>query len=239
VPHTTDDVVALVEAAQTVFDGEHQAKCHWRKGHYVSLMPDKSHRKAIFGTKDNVFPRMLIRAAYDGKAFRATLGVFRDACLNLMELQKVSGITVNIRHSGDLRKKMDELIDDFSQFDGGWENIVNHINVMENRQVSMVNFLDGIYGRPDAGAPQREVSIHRNRTEMILNRLMRERMKTGRPNPNEIARVTGWEAFNAVQGYVLHDASRSKNSTPFDRAILANRDKRVLKAEELALTLSA
>lgn len=237
VPHTTEDVVALVEAAQSVFEGEHEAKCHWRKGHYVSVMPSDEHRRDIFGSKDNVLPRMLIRAAYDGKSFRATLGCFRDMCKNLIMLQSVAGITVNIRHSGGLRQKMDALIDDFSQFDGGWENIVAQIEVMEGREVAITQYLDAIYRPPAAGVTGREATIHENRTKLILERLLRERIKSGRDNPLEFQKVTAWEAYNAVQGHVLHDASRSKKSTPFDRAILCHADKKVLQAENLALTM--
>ena len=203
----------------------------------MSLMPNKDHRRSVYGTKDNVLPRMLIRAAYDGKSFRATLGCFRDACLNLIMLQSVAGITVNIRHSGGLRQKMDALIDDFSQFDGGWENIIAQINVMENREVAITNYLDAIYRPPAAGVTGREATIHENRTKLILERLIRERVKCGRENPLEFHKVTGWEAYNAVQGYVLHDASRSKKSTPFDRAILCHADKKVTQAENLALTM--
>lgn len=237
VPHTTDDVVALVEAAQSVFEGEHDAKCHWRKGHYVSLIPSDEHRQSVFGTKDNVLPRMLIRAAYDGKSFRATLGCFRDACRNLIMLQSVAGITVNIRHSGGLRQKMDRLIDDFSQFDGGWENIVAQIELMEGREIAITQYLDAIYRPPAAGVTGREATIHDNRTKLIIERLISERIKCGRPDPLNIQKVTGWEAYNSVQGYVLHDASRSKKSTPFDRAILCHSDKKVTQAENLALTM--
>ena len=41
VPHTTDDVCALVDAASTLFDGEVECKTHWNKGHYVSVAPTK------------------------------------------------------------------------------------------------------------------------------------------------------------------------------------------------------
>ena len=32
-PHTTDDVIALVEASADVFDGEIAATCHFKHGH--------------------------------------------------------------------------------------------------------------------------------------------------------------------------------------------------------------
>ena len=35
VPHTSDDVCALVEAAANIFDGEVDLQCHFKDGHYV------------------------------------------------------------------------------------------------------------------------------------------------------------------------------------------------------------
>ena len=39
VPHSTDDVCALVEAAENTFDGDISVQTHWRKGHYVTVAP--------------------------------------------------------------------------------------------------------------------------------------------------------------------------------------------------------
>jgi len=51
--------------------------------------------------------------------------------------------------------------------------------------------------------------------------------------------VSAWEAYNAVQGYVQHDASRKGSPSDFSRIIGASRDMSVKKAETLALaTLS-
>jgi len=54
VPHTTDDVCALVDAAGEAFDGEIECKTHFSKGHYVSVNPTKADRVSIFGTADNI-----------------------------------------------------------------------------------------------------------------------------------------------------------------------------------------
>jgi hypothetical protein len=40
-PHQTDDVIALVEAAQEAFEGEVSVKCHFRDGHFVAVEPTK------------------------------------------------------------------------------------------------------------------------------------------------------------------------------------------------------
>jgi hypothetical protein len=51
-------------------------------------------------------------------------------------------------------------------------------------------------------------------------------------------KVSAWEAFNAVQGYVQHESSRKSGfNNDMDRLILANRDTTVQKAELLALSV--
>jgi hypothetical protein len=73
-PHTTDDVCALVEAATSAFPGEARAVCSFIDGHYVAVEPSADYRRSIFGTADNIWPRLWIRAGYDGRAFKAQHG---------------------------------------------------------------------------------------------------------------------------------------------------------------------
>ena len=247
VPHTTDDVCALVEAASDAFDGEIECKTHWREGHYVTVAPTKAERSSIYGTADNIFPRIVIRAGYDGQAFTGTMGYFRDACSNLAMMRRVSGTCVKIRHSAGLRPAMDELIETFGQLSAGWEHLVEVARELETREVRMVEFLDQIYGRPSdeqltlasTGQAVRAVTSHKNRTEAIWKRLNTERQRTGRPMmTNDV--VSAWEAFNAVQGYVQHDAqAKSGFKGEFDRILRAANDQAVNKAERLVLELAA
>ena len=46
VPHTTDDVCALVDAAGEAFDGEIACNTHFRSGHYVSIQPTNADRRS-------------------------------------------------------------------------------------------------------------------------------------------------------------------------------------------------
>lgn len=144
-PHTTDDVVVLVEAAQVAFDDSVNVKCHWRNGHNVIIEPTKEHRKAIYGTADNIFPRMFVNAGYNDRPFIAGLGMHRDACLNLMRLKQVTGTSVSIRHTMSLRPRLNELIDVFSGLKENWKTVTEVVAEMENRQVSLVSFLDAVY----------------------------------------------------------------------------------------------
>ena len=238
VPHTTDDVLALVEATQEAFT-DCTATCHFNEGHYVTLSPTKDMRRSIFGTADNIFPRLTIRAGFDGQAFQVVMGYFRDTCLNLSMMRSVRSTVQRIVHNGNLRDRMDQLIAQFSGLREGWEDLSDTIERMQGNDVNLSEFLDSIYPVPDA-VEGREVTVHRNRTEEIFNRVMRERVKTGRPRfqVGQDKIVSVWEAYNAVQGHVQHKATRKQGTSDFDRVILASNDSRVRAAEKLAIELA-
>ena len=230
-------MLALVEAAGTAFDGVAEVKTHFDHGHYVTVQPNKEQRVAIFGTADNIFPRIVIDAGYGGQAFRASLGLYRDVCRNMMIMRQAEGTNVAIRHTSGLRLQMDELIETFASLEAGWGNLALVAQRMQNRQVRMTEFLNAIYGEPtnDEG---RSVTIHRNRTEAIFRRLVSERVRTGRGEIGPDFVVSGWEAFNAVQGFTQHDATRRGRPTEMERIVRAMHDNRVANAERLALTMA-
>lgn len=239
--HQTDDVLAITEAAMTALEDENIAvRTHFRDGHYVEYAPSVAERKAIYGTEDNVFPRFLLRAGYDGRAFTVSLGYYRDLCLNMSMLRSIGkSVHRSIRHTSSLRGKMDELISDFSSLGKGWEQLTKAIERMESREVVLTNFLDAVYGKPDTDS-KRAVTVHKNRTEAIVRRLMSERVRSGRPQMGGDFRVSGWEAYNAVQGYVQHEATRKSGfNSDMDRIILATKDTSVHLAEQAALGLLA
>lgn len=233
-PHTTDDVVVLTEAAEAAFDNEISVKCHWRNGHNVIIEPTREHRKAVYGTADNIFPRLIISAGYDDRPFRASLGMFRDACLNLMMMRQIEGTSVSIKHTKSLRPRMNELIDVFSTLKEGWKSVTDVVAELENRQVSLVNFLDAVYPLA-ADAEKRSVTIHKKRTEEIVRRVMAECWKTGRVFGADFM-VSRWVAFNAVQGYVQHVQRATKGGlSHMDQTLMALEDATVSRAEVLAI----
>ena len=239
VPHQSDDVVALVEAAGEAFEGIGDTKCTFKNAHHVCVSPSHGQRRAIFGTADNIFPRFMIRGGYDGRGFLANMGFYRDACDNLAMLRQVEGTSVSIRHGSGLREKMNDLIQTFSVLKQSWATLGDVITELQSRELNMPEFLDQVYGQPDEDS-KRSKTIHRNRTQAIFRRLSRERFTTGRSTLGGDFTVSAWEAYNAIQGYVQHDASRKGSPSDFARIIQASNDSAVKKAESLALaTLSA
>ena len=238
-PHTTEDVLALAEAAISTFpdigdQGDFTA--FFSGGHCLSFAPRQEHRQAIFGTKDNIWPRINIRAMYDGKAFRASCGYFRDACRNMAEIKSVRSTNVTIRHDGGLRDKMDDLVKQFRSLSTGWSNLKDWALTQEDNRVNLRDFIHDLYGEPDADASERTRSGYRNRATDILERIQRERVATDRPNPSLSGpdwACTGWEVWNGIQGWNQWSRSRRGNVSDVQRAFLANQEPSVQRAAEM------
>lgn len=236
-PHTTDDVVAVCEAAAVAFDGAAEVKTHFSSGHHVVIQPTRQHRLSVYGGRDSVWLRLVLDAGLGGRqSFKFSLATYRDMCRNLAILRQATGTTVSIQHTSSLRHEMDALVAQLSLLREGWQSVEEVISRMESNQVRLADFLTSLYGEPDRDEP-RAVTIHKNRTEAIVRRLLNERAIAGRPALGEDFIVTGWEAFNAVQGFVQHDASRVGNPSSVARALRALHDPRVAAAERLALAV--
>ena len=230
-PHQTDDVLAIVESAQGCFGGISKVDCYFNDGHYIAIEPSMTleQRREVF-EKDYVFPKFVVRAGYDGKSFRACLAWYRIACRNLATLSTVGEFSVAIRHTSGLRSKMADLISTFAGLEGKWDTLVNRMVAMKESKVNLLDFVVKVYGTPDETS-KRGMTMHTNRLESIVSRINRERVALGLDPAG--AEVTAWEAYNGIQGYVQHDATRRNDdgrifNSMFDRAVIA--------AEMLALS---
>jgi hypothetical protein len=237
VPHTVDDVCALAEAAQSAFDGDSQVRCLFRDGHYVTVAPSTDHRRAIFGTRDNIFPRLIVRAGYDGRAFRAELGFFRDACRNLAIIRPAGrSVSSCIKHTHHLRSRIDDLRMTFQRIAASWDGVANTARRLDSIETDLAEFIRQVYPIADDATRRTRNAFHR-RTDKIVRRIMHERYATGRDTRN-IGRVSLWEALNGIQGYVQHDQARHGRPDEITRAIIALDDAAVSRATELALSLA-
>ena len=242
-PHTTDDVLALTEAAAHGFDDKIVVRCHWDNGQHVSIQPTNAERVSLFNGRDSVWPRYLLKGQYNGLHI-ASAAMFRDLCSNMAELKQVEGTTTSIRHTAGPRLKMNGLIESFQELKSSWITMGEAIRNMEARKVRMIDFLNEIYPQPEADASQRSVTIHSDRTKLIFDRLQSEHSRLGLGLVKDNSSVSAWLAFNAVQGYVQHEKSRNNlkdlnRDIRFDRMLLANNDPVVRKAEMLTLTMAS
>ena len=106
-------------------------------GHYVSIAPTREERLKVFGESDNVWSRVVIQALYDGRAFKANLGAYRDACKNLQMMETVSNCSMSIGHTSQLRTKMDELIEQFRSLRDAWGSMTEAIVLMQSKEVNL------------------------------------------------------------------------------------------------------
>jgi len=247
VPHTTDDVCALVEAASTAFGGELDLKTHWRNGHYVEINPTLEMRKSVYGTEDAIWPRIMLRGGFDGKGFKATMGYWRDLCLNMSMLETVESTSVSIRHSSNLRSKMDELIHSFEGLKNGWDNLTEVAANMQSRTVNRLDYVREVFADRmpseeqltllaiNPNAKIRGLAVWDKMLKSMQNRLDDESRRSNRKVGRE--EVSAWEAFNMVQGYVQHDA-QAKNGfkDQFSRILRAANDRHVKRAAQLAMS---
>lgn len=233
VPHQTSSVIQLVEAATKAFDGTEDIQCHFNEGHYVTMAPSRAKRFEIFGTKDNIFPRVIIQAGYDGKSYRASLGLYRDMCQNMMIMRAVSEASVSIRHMSGLLPKIDSLVETFHSLGESWEKVTDYALAMEGKTVKISAFLDEIYGAPEKDSG-RGATMHKNRTEAIVTRLLNERAYAQRGDIDLVNQeVTLWEAYNAVQGYIQHDASKHGTHTKMSRIVESFNSLQLSKVESV------
>lgn len=238
VPHTTEDVLALVESVDSIFP-EFNCSCYFADGHYVFIQPTDDQRRNICGSNDPIFPRLVIRAGLDGQAFKATMGYYRDMCDNLSMLQTVGATSVSINHTRGLSSRMEDLRETFSRLDSSWESVERAANQMQERRVNLAEFVRAVYGEPAENATDRAVGMHQRRTEAIMVRVLREVSRLGEDVPSQANgfAVSGWLAYNGVQGYQQHDAVRRGQTSDTDRILKTAQDSNVRKAELLALSM--
>ena len=246
VPHTTDDVCALVEAASTAFGGHLDLKCHWRNGHYVSIAPTLEQRMSVYGTADAIWPRIMLRGGFDGKGFKATMGYWRDLCLNMSMLETVESTSVSIRHSSNLRGQMDELIHSFEGLKDGWENLTAVAERMQSRTVNRLDYVRGVFADRmptdeqlaqlaiNPNAKIRALKVWDNMLKAMQDRLDSESKRSNRAVGRQ--EISAWEAFNMVQGYIQHDAqAKTGFKDQFSRILRAANDKHVKRAAQIAM----
>jgi hypothetical protein len=233
-PHVVSDVLEVLGAASDAYQGLDNAQCYFNDGHYVSVSPSRDQLKISY-ENDAIFPRVIVRAGYDGRAFHATLGFYRVACSNIAVFKTVGECSFAIRHSaGKFNGNIKKLIEKFSGLLGQWDQIDATVKQMRNQKVNLGDFIRGVYGDVPSQEQKRGLTVYKKRAEAIAQRLIDERNRLG---VDQAAPVSGWEAYNAVQGYHQHEAS-GRVQDLFGKAVRAFSVTEVNTAERLALGLS-
>ena len=250
VPHTTENVIAGVEAASRVFPSDEvECQTHFDAGHHVQILPGRENRRTVYDDaaadvsadngvimSDAIFPRLTIDASYDYRGFRVHLGMYRDCCDNLQMLRSVKSATTVVRHNASLSDGIEDIVEALSTLTSAWDSVVDACHAMDSKKVVVSAFLRKVYGDLPEGATERMRKSHEKRTEKILGRLVRETIQTGRDvREVEAGKCSAWMAYQAVQGYAQHDTSRRGSPSAIVRAMRSDQSKAVRLAESLAL----
>lgn len=229
-PHTLEDIVALATTAQDALGCDARAKCHWSDGHFLSIQPTKDERLQCIAD-DSLFKRIRLTARYGGLSpLIGNAGLFRDRCTNLMEITTVKAARMAIRHTANLPNRVDELLMKFNTLTDSWQHSVATIDKMASNRVNLGEYVDAIWN------VDREELEHTTRADnRAKDVLTRYRDEGNRVHSNSAFDVNanGWQAFNAVQGYVQHKGTGTSYS--LGNAFSALDNPRVKRAEELAL----
>lgn len=230
-PHQLSDIIAMVESVSSVWGDVVLDKCRWRYGHHLSLTPSLEERKEI-KAGDGIFPRIIIDAPYDG-VFRASIGFYRDLCKNMAMMGSVQSTSVTIRHTARLDEHMQELIGKFSNLKLAWSSVLSACHEMENKTVSLRDVLESALG-PRPVEEGRSLNSWVKKASKIQEIAARETYQlTGESYRTD--QLTGWIAFNAVQGYMQHHTRRQGQPTADARAFMAMNDDVVRRVESYIL----
>tara|TARA_R110002167_G_scaffold9520_1_gene43378 strand:+ start:274 stop:1188 length:915 start_codon:yes stop_codon:yes gene_type:complete len=245
IPHTTEDIVALAEAASECFDGDIVCDAHFRSGHFIALRPTNTDRREVYNSYDPIWPSIVISAGFDGKAVIARCGYWRDNCLNLAMMSQIAGTKTSIRHNGNMRIHMDSLLLQFKELKSSWDNVYDAAMSMQQKTVKIDDFFNKIFTPPTAeelkqAKKDRKTKNWDNRNTIMKKRIEGERNKMLGTSAAIGDSATVWELYNAVQGYFQHDSRKKVGfKSEFDGIIRSANQAEVKSAEKLALELAA
>lgn len=235
-PHTRENIADTIGATMEAW-GQDSVKVSttFDRGHLLCIAPTDSYRRSVFGSAnnaDNVNPRLIIQASLDGKAWKSTMGWYRDVCNNLTWLASVAVATDTIRHSLLFSDRHADLVAKLEKISSSWEQTVEYLQAMEARKLETAAVLLKLYGeRPEEG---RGKTTYDQKIAAILDIVRDERVKLEKPN-RDIEQVTAWELYNAIQGHCQHAKTRH-NSEHFgymEKVAKCATDTEVLKAERV------
>ena len=243
VPHQLEHVRPIIESVLGLpgFE-EPDVRAEWKSGHYIRIRPNDSYRREII-KGDTIWPQLDLWFGLGGLPARGRLALQRDACSNLMMVRNSSEINFSIKHTKSLETRIATIQDQFHSIVAKWDEVVDHCRNMHAKRINLKHLLAEIYPAPKSDAKQ-STTKHNDKINAIWSRVMRESHKLNLETPSLANPITtGWMAFNAIQGYRQHTASRNgekgmtKDQKEFNRSVSVLEDSTVQRAEELILSM--
>ena len=221
-----DQAITAFKAVRSMGGDDIEMRANFHKGYYVSFAQKIEHRNRRFMFENDVLiPSYNFRFSYDSTS-NGDGGAKRIVCSNLITTRKIAGFHFSVRHTKNMGEKMIAIENGIAKIAQNWEAFMEYCEAMAKTSFDLVKFYAEIYGdKPDS---KRGVTVWQNRLEAIEKRLRGESSKLG------ISPTNGWLIFNAIQGYLSHDATR-KEGEFLVRSDLANSSPELAKAESLIL----
>ena len=243
VPHQLEHIRPIVESVLGLPGFEDpKVTAEWKNGHYVRIQPSDAYRREVF-KGDSIWPQLDLWFGLGGLPARDRLPMKRDACSNLMMVRNSSEINFSIKHTKSLETRIATIQDQFYNIVANWDAVVDHCKEMHAKRINLKDLLAEMFPAPQGDA-KRAVTNHNDKINAIWSRIMRESHKLNLESPSLANPVTtGWMAYNAIQGYRQHTASRkgekgmSQERKAFERSVSVLDDTTVQRAESLILSM--
>ena len=243
VPHQLEHIRPIVESVLGLPGFEDpKVTAEWKNGHYVRIQPSDAYRREVF-KGDSIWPQLDLWFGLGGLPARGRLPMKRDACSNLMMVRNSSEINFSIKHTKSLETRIATIQDQFYNIVANWDAVVDHCKEMHAKRINLKDLLAEMFPAPQGDA-KRAVTNHNDKINAIWSRIMRESHKLNLESPSLANPVTtGWMAYNAIQGYRQHTASRkgekgmSQERKAFERSVSVLDDTTVQRAESLILSM--
>jgi hypothetical protein len=236
--HQVDEIITMAEAAAGAFGTEIGINTYWDHGHKLTIAPTDEYRRNIFGTKDDIFPRLIISAGYKGTCFNASLGMYRDICRNL-SIPRVQGGTVHasIKHTAQMNYKLDFITLEFKRLVSQWDVVCEAMKDLDRKRCEISSFLDRVFETASLqGKTPKAINSIKARAHSIVSRILRERLAI-HGDYGDTTTASAWELFNGVQGYMQWDARKKGSPSNIARAFDAIDNATVARAMEIAIAI--
>ena len=249
--HQTADIIRPAVAIAEMFEDDGlEVRCHWRAGHVVSLAPTKESWKVSITEKDVIQPRAFLSAGYNGLPFSLQVGLYRPMCTNLAVFQSIESSSYKFKHTLKMHERLDDFNEELEQLREGWRATIVRCQQYENTRVWLRPILEETIGRKydPVGMSDQEKDRYVKTWDGIVKRIRQEAEISQRefrevvcPHRELVTetdtQVSAWQAYQGIQGYYQHVASRQNrddlkgNDWMFRRALQNLSDKRVARAE--------
>ena len=244
IPHQFSEHVRPIIKSVLGLPGFKNAKleANWKEGHYIRIRPDDDYRREVF-KGDSIWPQLDLWFGLGGLPARGRLPMKRDACDNLQMVRNSSEISFSIKHTKSLETRVARIQDQFHAIVANWDSVVDHCREMHAKRINLKDLLAEMFPAPQGDA-KRAVTNHNDKLNAIWSRITRESYKLNLETPSLASPMTtGWMAYNAIQGYRQHTASRkgergmSQDRKEFERSVSVLDDSTVQRAESLILSM--